>query len=149
MPRRRRNTAPRDGGFTLIELLVTITILGILAAVAVISVKGLRTKSVTSACSTDVRSDVVALETYKTKYGKFPPPLGTTGADNLTASSEGVIKNLEESGSYKITYTATTPYDDYKLTVKVPETENALSPTSDILTKDSDKSAITTACTGP
>ena len=40
-------------GFTLVELLVTITILGVLAAVVVIAVNGLKDEADSSACKTD------------------------------------------------------------------------------------------------
>ena len=41
---KRLKVGNRDAGFTLIELLVVITILGILAAIVVFSVGGIRTR---------------------------------------------------------------------------------------------------------
>jgi len=59
-------------GFTLVELLVVITIIGILAAIATLSVRTFRGKSVEAACKGDYKSIELAMEAYKTKEGGYP-----------------------------------------------------------------------------
>ncbi|MDX6200223.1 MAG: hypothetical protein QOJ79_3374 [Actinomycetota bacterium] len=140
MPFRARLRADRDRGFTLIEMLVVILLLGTLAAIAVLATTKFRKSSTTSACTTDVRSDMLALDQYKTKYSQY-----ATSTSTLT--TEKLINNLEESSAYKITYAPNGTFTDYTLTVKVPETEAGAAP-GDILTKDSTQAAIKTACTG-
>ena len=51
-------------GFTLIELLVVIVILGILAAVVVFAVSGIQDRGQTSACKTDKRTMLTAIEAW-------------------------------------------------------------------------------------
>ena len=137
MPFRARLRADRDRGFTLIELLVVITLLGVLAAIAVLATNKFRKSSTTSACATDVRSDILAIDQYKTKHSTYPP--------NVAAlTGEKLINSLEDSNSYTIEYESLTPFTTYKLKVKVPETEAVATD----ITQDSSKSAINAACTG-
>lgn len=88
---------PSDNGFTLIELLVTMSIIGVLAAIGVMSTHAFRSKSVTKACVTDVRTDQLAIDTYKTKFGAYP-------ANEAALTSAGVINRLADSSEYVITY---------------------------------------------
>ena len=58
-------------GFTLIELLVVIAILGILAAVVVFAVGGVKDKGTEAAKSTDERTLRTAEESYYAKFGRY------------------------------------------------------------------------------
>lgn len=61
-----------NGGFTLIELLLVIVILGILAAVVVISVRGITDRGETAACSATQTAVLTANEAYYAQNGSFP-----------------------------------------------------------------------------
>jgi prepilin-type N-terminal cleavage/methylation domain-containing protein len=104
---------PSDNGFTLIELLVTMSIIGVLAAIGVMSTHAFRTKSVTSACVSDIRTDQLAIDTYKTKFGHYPDTEASlTGA--------GVINRLYDGTAYTISYVpGPSPYTTYTLSVHV------------------------------
>jgi type IV pilus assembly protein PilA len=103
----------RDDGFTLIELLVVMAIIGILAAIGVMSTHSFRTKSVTSACVADIRTDQLAIDTYKTKFGTYPPT-------EAALTSAGVISRLYDGTEYTITYVpGPSPYTTYTLSVHV------------------------------
>ena len=77
----------KEEGFTLIELLIVIIILGILAAIVVFAVGTTRGDAVNSTCKTDVKSIQLAVEAIKTKTGNYPTAAGSTGGDNILATS--------------------------------------------------------------
>ncbi|MEI6827261.1 MAG: prepilin-type N-terminal cleavage/methylation domain-containing protein [Desulfuromonadales bacterium] len=60
------------GGFTLIELLIVVSIIGILAAVAIPQFTLYRTKAYNSAAQTDLRNFKTALEAYHYDYSQYP-----------------------------------------------------------------------------
>ncbi len=53
-----------DRGFTLVELLVVVVIMGVLATVSVLGVRGLTDRGHESACESDQRVVEVAVETW-------------------------------------------------------------------------------------
>ena len=61
-------------GFTLIELLVTITIIGMLATIGLISYRGITARGRDSQRISDARNIVTVLEIFKTSTGKYPNP---------------------------------------------------------------------------
>lgn len=79
--RRIRLARQREGGFTLIELLIVIVILGVLAAVVILSVSGITNKGAVSACKADVKSIDTAAEAYYAQNG--------TGAASMNALVSG------------------------------------------------------------
>lgn len=60
-----------EDGFTLVELLVVIVILGILAAVVVFAVGGIKDKGQNSACKIDTRTLSTAEEAYFSQKGVY------------------------------------------------------------------------------
>jgi general secretion pathway protein G len=60
----KSNQKESDSGFTLVELLVVVVIMGVLATVSVLGVRGLTDRGQASACESDQRVMEVAVETW-------------------------------------------------------------------------------------
>jgi len=69
-PRPETGCAP---GFTLVEIMVTVVIIGLLAAIAVPTVKRVQRRSRDTRFISDVRAFSQAFETYAMKSGAWPP----------------------------------------------------------------------------
>jgi type II secretion system protein G len=81
--RRRRAQA----GFTLIELLVVIAILGILAAIVVFNVTGVKNRGTTAACQTDLSTIQSASDAYYSDFNSYPTSFTQLEGDNLIHSA--------------------------------------------------------------
>jgi general secretion pathway protein G len=73
------------GGFTLVEILLVVAILGILAGVAVVGLKGRTQKANIAATRTSISAVQTAIDVYETDNGVYPPNLQsllTKGSEN-------------------------------------------------------------------
>jgi peptide/nickel transport system substrate-binding protein len=93
-----RRTKRGSYGFTLIELLVVITILGILAAVVVFSVRGVTDKGQSAALATDAATLRTAEEAYCAKFGYYASDKAALASAQLLSSSSGGINTIESNG---------------------------------------------------
>ena len=72
---RRRNSNTSQRGFTLIELMVVVTIVGILAAVAIVNVRHAQKKAEEAALKDDLHSFRRAIDDYYADHQKYPASL--------------------------------------------------------------------------
>ncbi len=82
-----------EGGFTLVELLIVIVILGILAAIVVLAIGGLKGSSQTAACSAEAKT----LETAEDAYFASAGASTTYAAGNQLYLGAGNAANLVKS----------------------------------------------------
>ena len=93
----------RDGGFSLVELLVVIVILGIIAAVTVLAVRGVSDRGDESSCQEDTRRMRTATEAYFAQRGgdviriSDPAVAGETGTTpEMTLVAVGLLNGQSE-----------------------------------------------------
>ncbi len=68
--------ARSKNGFTIVELLIVIVVIGILAAIIVVSYNGTQNRANDSRRLSDMKSIQQSLETYKTLNGSYPAVTG-------------------------------------------------------------------------
>ena len=88
----------QDDGFSLIELLIVIVILGILAAVVVLAVGGLRADAEDSACPADFRNLITATESYFVQFDATSLPQADLTPDGYekTLVNVGLIRAVSQ-----------------------------------------------------
>lgn len=76
-----------SSGFTLIELLIVVVVLGILAAVVVLSLGGVTSNAGAAACENDVQAVNTAAQAYHSSSGAYPTSTAQlVGAGNYLQS---------------------------------------------------------------
>jgi prepilin-type N-terminal cleavage/methylation domain-containing protein len=74
----------RNHGFTIVELLVVIVVIGILAAITIVSYTGISQKAVVSSLQSDLANAAKGLKMYQIENGQFPQDINySTGCPTL------------------------------------------------------------------
>jgi prepilin-type N-terminal cleavage/methylation domain-containing protein len=89
-------------GFTIVELLVVIVVIGILAAISVISYNGITQKANTAALQSDLDNSRKLMLMYQIENGQFPATLNANGCPATPVLD--TTKCIKASGSNTITY---------------------------------------------
>jgi len=86
-PVRRR----RPGGFTLVEIMIVVTLIGLLASLAIPAMNRIRTRARVTAFVNDLRTGKDAFETYALENGTWPAD-GTANVPNVMAGYLNLAK---------------------------------------------------------
>lgn len=86
----RRNS--KKAGFTLVELLLVVTILGVLASIAVMNLGGTGEEARIKATQSDIATIQGAVSTYEIRTGKYPSSI-----DDLAKEMDGQKGLLDAS----------------------------------------------------
>ncbi len=74
----------KDSGFTIVELLVVIVVIGILAAITIISYTGVTARAKTTQAQTNAQSARNVADIYNADNGSYPPTAATFSDAGLT-----------------------------------------------------------------
>ena len=97
-PHPEAGRAGDDDGFTLVEMLIVIVVLGILATVVVVSVRGITNRGEDATCDADIHSLSNAAEAYFAKHGgvSIPPDGVDADAVERTLANDGLLREPSE-----------------------------------------------------
>jgi len=124
--RTSRRTDPNKLGFTIVELLVVIVVIGILAAITIVSFTGISQKATVASIQSDLSNAKKQLQLYYTEYGYYPAAplsnncpaapsivdnrycLKTSSGNTFTSyTSDGTTYSLEETNTNGTVYNVT------------------------------------------
>lgn len=97
-------------GFTIVELLIVIVVIGILAAIAIVSYRGIQSRAYDAAIRSDLRNIYQLLEEYKINTGSYPydPVSVPSGTESSLILSKLQTINMRLSVNAYNTSTANT-----------------------------------------
>ena len=102
-----RRIGHKKTGFTIVELLVVIVVIGILAAITIVSYTGISQKAVASALQSDLGNAKKQLNLYYVDHGSFPTSVNTSGDNCPTPADTNYC--LKPSSGNTFTYTSVAP----------------------------------------
>ena len=104
-----RRKRQHEGGFTLIELLLVIVILGVLAAVVIISVSGITGRGKTAACSATLTAVQTANEAFYAQTGAYPANTAALMPNYLkVGAGASIVGDLVSGTGWRFTFTPAT-----------------------------------------
>ncbi len=88
-----------DRGFTLVEVLIVIVVIGILATVTVMAIRGTTDRASENACVNERKSLQTAHEAYLVKEEVVSVPANGTGADRFERSliDVGILRDVSSN----------------------------------------------------
>lgn len=113
-------------GFTLIELLVSISIIGILAGIALVALQGTRAGARDAKRKADLEEIRSGLAIYRADCGDYPADLGTSlngdGTPAACATGNTYIQSVPtDPAGRAYSYTSNSPYSSYILCVSLEQ----------------------------
>jgi len=100
-------------GFTIVELLVVIVVIGILAAITIVSYTGISNKAIVASLQSDLKSAATTLKMYNIDNGSYPQNLDV---DYCPVSPKDDKYCLNLSSDNTFSYSSAAPYSTFNLT---------------------------------
>lgn len=103
-------------GFTIVELLIVIVIIGILAAITIVSYTGITQRANVATIQADLANASKKINMYYALYGSYPVSMPINASGNYCPSAPTVDNSycIKPSGG-TFAYSSTAPYTDFAL----------------------------------
>lgn len=101
-----------SSGFTIVELLVVIVVIGILAAITVVSYTGISQKAIVATLQSDLGNSAQKLKMYQTEHGAYPQNLDGSNCPTGPADTNYCLK---ASSGNTLAYSSSSPYSSFSL----------------------------------
>jgi len=111
---RNTNNQQHQQGFTIVELLVVIVVIGILAAITIVSYTGVSQKATGVSLISDLDNASKQLKLYRVEYSSFPSVMN--GSNCPTAPINDTKYCLKTSSGNTYAYSSPSPYLSFALT---------------------------------
>ena len=99
-------------GFTIVELLVVIVVIGVLAAITVVSYTGISQKAIVAMLQSDLGNSAQKLKLYRVEHDAYP---ATLDGSNCPTGPADVNYCLKASSGNTLSYNSSSPYSTFLL----------------------------------
>jgi prepilin-type N-terminal cleavage/methylation domain-containing protein len=107
-----RKAGSQQHGFTIVELLVVIVVIGILAAITIVSYTGISQKAVLASLQSDLSTSAQRLKMYQVEHGAYPQSLDGSNCPTGPADTQYCLK---PSPGNTFAYSSSSPYTSFSL----------------------------------
>ncbi|MEI6850998.1 MAG: polymorphic toxin-type HINT domain-containing protein [Candidatus Saccharibacteria bacterium] len=114
----KQTSKSKSSAFTIVELLVVIVVIGVLAAITIVSYTSVSQKAVVASQQSDLNNASKKLEMYKVDNSTYPQTMSETGLNTGLYCPNGPLDPrycVKPSSGNKLTYSSTLPYTTYTL----------------------------------
>ena len=101
--------------FTIVELLVVIVVIGILAAITIVSYTGISSKATVSSLQSDLSSAKKQLALYYVDHNTYPASINNSNCPLDSVGTADTKYCIKPSGSNTFTYISSSPYSTFSL----------------------------------
>ncbi|MGV9002347.1 MAG: NHL repeat-containing protein [Candidatus Saccharimonadaceae bacterium] len=113
----KRSASKKGAGFTIVELVVVIVVIAILAAITIVSYRGISTRAIEASMQSDLQSAVSLIENDNTQNGAYPTMSdGLNSGKGLVGSGSNQITYLQLTGGFCVSVTNPKTSSEYKIT---------------------------------
>jgi len=98
----------KNSGFTIVELLVVIVVIGILAAITVVSYTGVTSRAKIAVIQSDLSNSADQLRIYQASYGSYPTTLDSNNCPSAPTVDTTLCLKASPNNTYTYTSDGTT-----------------------------------------
>lgn len=100
-----------SSAFTIVELLIVIVIIGILAAITIVSYTGITARANTATVQADLANNAKKLSMYYAQYGEYPKIDPGSGCPTTPTADTNYCLKVSSGNSFKYSYKTASTYE--------------------------------------